>query len=73
MCTVDFILRGGHLDEDELINHAIQNQPRTKSHLQNLVKESGIKPWMEVHSIDSTSKTNKAIEFVPSRSLEINP
>ena len=40
MCTVDSILRGGQLDEDELIDHAIQNQSSTNIPLETLVKES---------------------------------
>ena len=73
MCTVDVILRGGQLDEDELIDHAIQNQSSTNIPLETLVKESENQPWMEVHSFESTFETTKAIDFGPSRSLKINP
>ena len=48
MCTIDTILRGGQLDEDELIDHAIQNQSSTNTPLKTLVKESESQPWMEV-------------------------
>ena len=64
---------GGQLDEDELIDHAIQNQSSTNIPLETLVKKSEIQPWMEVHSFESTSESTKAIERGPSRSLKINP
>ena len=72
MCTVNAILRGGQLNEDELIDHAIQNQSSTNIPLETLVKESENQPWMEVHSVESNSEITKAIEFGPSRSLKIN-
>ena len=40
MCTIYDILRGGKFDEDELIDHAIQNQSSTNIPLETLVKES---------------------------------
>ena len=52
MYTINAILRGGQLDEDELIDHAIQNQSSTKIPLETLVKESESQPWMEVHSVE---------------------
>ena len=73
MCTIDFILRGGQLDEDELIDHAIQNQSSTNIPLETLVKDLESQPWMEVHSVETTSKTTKVIDFGPSSSLKINP
>ena len=72
MCTINDIIRGGHLDEDELIDHAIQSQSSTNTPLETLVKDSKSQPWMEVHSVDSTSETTKDIEFGPSGSLKIN-
>ena len=39
MCIVDVILRGGQLDEDYLIDHAIQNQSSTNIPLKILVKD----------------------------------
>ena len=44
MCNIDAILRGGKLDEDELIDHAIQNQSSTNIPLETLVKEYERKP-----------------------------
>ena len=73
MCTVYAILRGVQLDEYELIDHAIQNQSSTNIPLETLVKDSKSQPWMEVHSVESTSESTKAIDFGPSRSLKINP
>ena len=73
MCPLDAILKGGKLDEDELIDHVIQNESSTNIPLKTLVKESEIQPWMEVNSVESTFETTKAIEFGPSRSLKINP
>ena len=73
MCIVYAILRGGQLDEDEIIDHAIQNQSSTNIPLETLVKESESQPWMEVHLVESTSESTKAIEFGPSRSMKINP
>ena len=52
MCTIGFILRGGQLDEDEIIDHAIQNQSSTNMPLETLVKDSKSQPWMEVHSVE---------------------
>ena len=39
MCTIVVILRGGQLDEDEFIDHAIQNQSSTNTPLETLVKD----------------------------------
>ena len=46
MCTIDVILRGGKLDEYEIIDHAIQNQSSTNAPLETLVKEYERQPWM---------------------------
>ena len=73
MCIVDAILRGEHLDEDEVINHAIQNQSSTNTPLETLVKESESQPWMEVKLVETTFETTKDIDFGPYRSLKINP
>ena len=73
MCTIDVILRGGNLYEDEVIDHAIQNQSSTNNPLKTLVKEFESQPWMEVHSVESTSESTKVIDFGPSLSLKINP
>ena len=73
MCTIDAVLRGGQLDEDELIDHAIQNQSSTNTPLETLVKQSETQPWMEVKSIETTSEITKAVKFGPYRSLKINP
>ena len=70
--NIDVVLTRGQLDEDELIDHAIQNQSPTNSPLENLVKVSESQPWIELHSVDSTYETTKDIDFGPSISLKIN-
>ena len=62
----------GQFDEDEFIDQIIQKQSTTRNLPENLVKEYESLPWMELKLVYSTSKTTKAMEFGPHKSLKIN-
>ena len=72
ICTLDVVIRGGKPNEDDLIDHILQNQPPTTIPLNEFVREYESSPWTELLLVDSNPEHVKNINFGPSRTLNIN-
>lgn len=64
---------GGQLNEDDLIEHILQNPTPSTLSLEEVVKETKRNHQSDLCLVDSNATSVKTIEFVPERTLKINP
>ena len=71
ICTLYIVIIRGKPNEDDLIDHIIQIQPPTAIPLKDIVRESESHPWIELHSVESTSEDTKVLQYFKSIPMNI--